>query len=304
MDLGTNTFHLLIAEGDAADPNILLKITEPVRLGEGGINKGVIQPAAYIRGVTAMQQFHEHIVKHGVKTIKAIATSALRSASNGKNFIDEVEQKTGIRVETINGGQEAEYIYKGVISGKCLSQQNSLIVDIGGGSVEFILCNINSIIYKQSFEVGAARLMDRFHQIDPIPAESIKELNDFLETSLADLFIAVKDRPIANLIGSSGAFETFAEVIEKQKGKPFDYRKITDYTFNDSEFLDVTDQLIRSSHKERENNKGIAPIRVDMIVSSALVTRFIMQKLDISAIIMSTNSLKEGVLADMLSNYS
>ena len=69
MDLGTNTFHLLIAEGDAADPHILLKITEPVKLGEGGINKGVIQPAAYVRGITAMQQYHQHILKHKVSAI-------------------------------------------------------------------------------------------------------------------------------------------------------------------------------------------------------------------------------------------
>src|SRR5471030_828956 len=91
MDLGTNTFHLLIAEGDAEKPDILFKITEPTKLGEGGINKGVIQPAAYERGIKAMQQFHEHILRHDVQDIKTIATSALRSASNGKAFIDEVK---------------------------------------------------------------------------------------------------------------------------------------------------------------------------------------------------------------------
>jgi exopolyphosphatase/guanosine-5'-triphosphate,3'-diphosphate pyrophosphatase len=300
MDLGTNTFHLLIAEGDATNPHTLLKITEPVKLGEGGINKGIIQPAAYTRGVNAMQQFHQHIVQHKVDELKAIATSALRSASNGGNFIDEVKQKTGIRIETINGDEEADFIYKGVKAGTCLSQQNSLIVDIGGGSVEFILGNIDGIIYKQSFEIGAARLMDRFHKIDPIPAESIKELNDFLAIHLNDLFKDIANYPITNLIGSSGAFETFAELIELQKGNPFDLQKIKTYLFQNAEFLSVTDQLIRSSHQERERNKGITSIRVDMIVSSALVTRFIMQKLDISAVIMSTNSLKEGVLADML----
>src|SRR6202012_891884 len=148
MDLGTNTFHLLIAEGDAANPHILLKITEPVKLGEGGINKGIIQPAAYARGVNAMEQFHRQIAQHKVDELKAIATSALRSASNGNAFIHEVKQKTGIRIETINGDKEADNIYKGVKAGTCLSQQNSLIVDIGGGSIEFILGNIDGIIYK------------------------------------------------------------------------------------------------------------------------------------------------------------
>jgi exopolyphosphatase/guanosine-5'-triphosphate,3'-diphosphate pyrophosphatase len=300
MDLGTNTFHLLIAEGDAVNPNILFKITEPVKLGEGGINKGIIQPAAYERGVKAMQQFHGHILNYNVQDVRAMATSALRSASNGKDFIDEVKNKTGISIETINGDQEAGYIYKGVKTSGCLSQQNSLIVDIGGGSVEFILGNKDGILWKQSFEIGAARLMDKFHQTDPIPTESINALNAFLEERLADLFTAVSSYPIFNLIGSSGSFETFAEVTELNKGNPFDLKNIKSYIFQKNDFLKVTDQLICSSHEERKNNKGIAPIRVDMIVVAALFTRFIMQKLNISAVIMTTNSLKEGVLADML----
>ncbi len=300
MDLGTNTFHLLIAEGDAADPTILFKITEPTKLGEGGINKGIIQPAAYERGIKAMQQFHEHILKHEVEHIKTIATSALRSASNGKTFIDEVKDKTGIVIETINGDAEADYIYKGVQASGCLSSQNSLIVDIGGGSVEFILGNADNIIWKQSFEIGAARLMDKFHQIDPIPVESIAELNNFLDRHLADLFKAISNYPINNIIGSSGSFETFACVIELDKGNPFDLKKIKSYNFDTIEFLAVTDQLIKSSHDERKNNKGIAPVRVDMIVVAALVTRFIMEQLSISTVVMTTNSLKEGVLAEML----
>jgi exopolyphosphatase/guanosine-5'-triphosphate,3'-diphosphate pyrophosphatase len=300
MDLGTNTFHLLIAEGDAEDPRTLLQITEAVKLGEGGINKGIIQPAAYQRGVNAMLQFNRHITEHGVQHVKAIATSALRSASNGKSFIDEVKNQTGIGIETIKGDQEAVYIYKGVKAGGCLSKHNSLIIDIGGGSVEFILGNSESIIWKQSFEIGAARLMDMFHQTDPIPEASIIVLNTFLEKHLDDLFTATVNYAIADLIGSSGAFETFAEVIERSKGNPFDLKKIKSYAFQTFDFLWVTDQLIRSSHNERANNKAIIPIRVDMIVVAALLTRFIMQKMNIMSVMMSTNSLKEGVLADML----
>jgi exopolyphosphatase/guanosine-5'-triphosphate,3'-diphosphate pyrophosphatase len=300
MDLGTNTFHLLIAEGDVKNPDTLLLITDPVKLGEGGINKGIIQPAAFERGVKAMQRFNEHILKHNVGQIKATATSALRNASNGKAFIDEVEAATGIKIETIDGEQEAGYIYKGVKAGGCLSAQNSLIIDIGGGSIEFILGNIDRIFWKQSFEIGAARLMDTFHKIDPIPHEAIADLNTFLEEHLVDLFTAASAYPIANLIGSSGAFETFAEVIELEKENDFDLKRIKSYAFSETDILNITDQLIRSSHREREHTKGIVPVRVDMIVVASLVTRFIMQKLNITSVIMSINSLKEGVLAEML----
>jgi exopolyphosphatase/guanosine-5'-triphosphate,3'-diphosphate pyrophosphatase len=300
MDLGTNTFHLLIAEGNSSNPNILFQKTNPVKLGEGGINKGLILPAAYERGVMAMQQFSEEIAKHNVEQVKAIATSALRSAANGQQFIDDVQTKTGIEIETINGDEEARYIYNGVKAGGCLSQQNSLIIDIGGGSVEFILGNENEILWKQSFEIGAARLMDKFHQMDPIPAEAINELHTYLQERLTTMFNNVSNYQINDLIGSSGAFETFAEVIEAKKGNPFDIRRIKHYDFDTDELIGVTDKLIRSSHQERKNTKSIIPVRVDMIVVAGLVTRFVMKKLDIYRVALSTNSLKEGVAAAML----
>src|ERR1700744_448196 len=112
MDLGTNTFHLLIAEGDAANPTILLKVTEPTKIGEGGINKGVIIPPAYERGIKALQQFKKQIDEHGATEVKAMATSAMRGASNGKEFIEQVHAETGIVIDIIDGDEEASYIYQ------------------------------------------------------------------------------------------------------------------------------------------------------------------------------------------------
>ena len=301
MDLGTNTFHLLIAEGTASAYHEIVHEHDSVKLGEGGINKGLILPAAYERGIQALLKFHADIMEHEVTEVRAIATSALRSASNGKQFIDEVAAKTGIRIETIDGEQEAFYIYQGVKLAGALSKQNSLIVDIGGGSVEFILGNNEGILWKQSFEIGAARLMDKFHQVDPIPQNSINELYAYLERCLADLFKATAVYPVAHIIGSSGAFETFAEMLELEKHKEFHLKEIKNYTFQLSDLLGVTDKLIASSHAERKSMEGIISIRVDMIVVASLITRFVMQKLGIVNVHMCTNSLKEGVLAEMLS---
>jgi exopolyphosphatase/guanosine-5'-triphosphate,3'-diphosphate pyrophosphatase len=302
MDLGTNTFHLLIASGSAADYRELVHEHEPVRLGEGGINKGIIQPAAFERGLQTMQKFKQDILKYEVKDVRAIATSALRSASNGKDFIDQVKTLTGIVIETINGEQEAGYIYNGVKLSGGLSNQTSLIMDIGGGSVEFILGNANDIIWKQSFEIGAARLMDKFHGVDPIPPASVTELNNYLEACLGDLFAIASNHPVDALIGSSGAFETFAEVIELEKGNPFNLKTTKNYTFQNTDLINITDKFIASSHNERKQMKGIISIRVDMIVVASLITRFVMQKLNIDHVCMSTNSLKEGVLAEMMTH--
>ena len=300
IDLGTNTFHLLIAEGPTSAYREIVHEHIGVKIGEGGINKGLILPAAFERGIRAMQHFQQLILKNDVQQVRAIATSALRNAANGQGFIDEVKAHTGIAIEIIDGDKEASYIYQGINASGCLSGQNSLIADIGGGSVEFIIGNNEQVKWKQSFEIGCARLMDRFHQTDPIPSESIDALNLYLGVQLKDLFTATADYNLDGLIGASGAFETYAEVIELAKGHRFDLKKTKYYEFDRDELLAATEKLIHSSHDERLNTNGIIPIRIDMIVVASLLTRFIIKRLNIDKVVMSTSSLKEGVLAEMM----
>jgi exopolyphosphatase/guanosine-5'-triphosphate,3'-diphosphate pyrophosphatase len=300
MDLGTNTFHLLIAEGTGSSYKEIVHEQDPVKLGEGGINKGFIQPEAFERGLKSMQRYHQLILNNNVQQVKAIATSALRNAANGQDFINEVKAQTGIAIEIIDGNAEATYIYQGVKASGSLSVQNSLIVDIGGGSTEFIICDRDEIKWKQSFEIGAARLMDRFHRTDPIPPDSINALNLYLADCLQPLFAASSKHAINNMIGSSGVFESYAGMIEQNKGHTFDLKKTSHYEFDPNELLELLEQVILSSHQQRLTNKSIIPIRVDMIVTASILTRFIIKKLGITDVAVSTSSLKEGVLASMI----
>ena len=300
MDLGTNTFHLLIAKGPADNFSTIFKATEAVKLGEGGINQGTIQPAAFARGLAAMQRFQDQILDHRVTNVKAIATSAIRSAANGQDFIDQVKETTGIQIELINGDQEAGYIYKGIDASGCLNDNNALIMDIGGGSVEFIIANNDEVLWKKSFEIGAARLMDKFHQTDPIPVASIKELTRYLDGKLMELFAAALKYKPTTLIGSSGAFESFAEIIELKKRRKFNLEQTKVYEFDTDDLLDLIELLIKSTHALRASMKGIIPVRVDMIVVASLLTIYMMQKLGLTDVTMSTYSLKEGVLVHML----
>ncbi len=300
MDLGTNTFHLLVAETHAAGFQELHHTYEAVKLGEGGINEGTIRPEAYQRGLNAMQNFRQVIDEYQPESIKAVATSALRSAGNGESFIADVNSLTGITIEPINGNEEAEYIYKAIQCAGTLSKGNNLIVDIGGGSVEFIWCSKQEIFWKQSFEIGAARLMQKFHQQDPIPADCIDDLYHYLDDQLAPLFAAVEIQHIGTFIGSSGAFETYAELIEKSKGNTLNWKESINYTFTQTELVNLFSQLAASSHQERAANDTILPVRVDMIVVTALLTKYLIDRLMINEIKMSAYSLKEGILAAML----
>jgi len=305
MDLGTNTFHLLIAEPDAE--NFFKEVQHEyvgVKLGEGGINEGTIKPEAYQRGLDTLISFQNIIEQQNVNKVMAIATSALRSASNGQQFINDVKSRTGIPIETISGDTEAGYIYQGVRASGCLTNATSLIIDIGGGSVEFILANRHEIFYKQSFEIGAARLMAKFHRTDPIAPDEVLELHRYLDDKLMPLFAALVNHQISNLIGSSGAFETFAELIELHKGHTFNLKDNKIYNFKEEDLLQNTNQIIHANHNERAATKGIIPVRVDMIVVASLITQYIMKKLELNNVVMSAYSLKEGVLAELFETYT
>jgi len=192
LDFGTNTFNLLIAERKDRDFEILHVSRQPVKLGRGGIQMNRITPDAFERGFVAIQNHLETIRSHGVTEIRAFATSAIRNASNGNQFVEEVKQRFGLRVRVITGDREAELIYKGVRQAIPMTDEKVLILDIGGGSNEFILCNRNGIIWKRSFEIGMARILELFDLSDPITSEEIQAVESYHLQELQPLLEVVK----------------------------------------------------------------------------------------------------------------
>jgi exopolyphosphatase/guanosine-5'-triphosphate,3'-diphosphate pyrophosphatase len=215
IDLGTNTFHLLIAE-ILADGNIHRLHEEKfiAKIGKGGISKGILSDEAYHRTLQALQHFRNQIDKFGVpdENITAMATSAIRNASNGKQLVAEIYQQTRICLQVISGDKEAEYIYYGVRSAVPIGNTVSMIMDIGGGSVEFIICTQDTIFWKQSFEIGAQRLLDIFMHTDPIADYAVQKLQEYLQEKLIPLTNAVHQYAPQILIGASGSFETLCEI--------------------------------------------------------------------------------------------
>jgi len=296
IDLGTNTFHLLIAEISAQRPRVIFQETIAVKLGEGGMRDGLINVSAFDRGIFALRQFKKSIDQHNAIRVKAIATSALRSASNGVEFIRQALAETGINIEIIDGNREAELIYSGVRAAINLKDQNSLIMDIGGGSVEFIICDQDQIFWKKSYDIGAARLMNQFHRSDPISQPDINELQSFLNFVLNDLKIQLDIYKPIKLIGSAGAFETFAGMIDPEFRIQFE-KPVFNIELN--QFEKIAKFIIESSHDERAMTAAIPAVRVDMIVVATLLTRYILNIYDFKALKLSTFSLKEGVLFEI-----
>ncbi|NJN27928.1 MAG: hypothetical protein HC819_19120 [Cyclobacteriaceae bacterium] len=179
MDLGTNTFNLLLVTVTPSAYYIFKNEKIPVKLGKGGINEGWITDAAQKRALDALDIYKEIIDREHISLVYGYATSAFRNARNGTALKELIEQRTGIKINIITGEVEAEFIYRGVKTAFDIGGEPSLIMDIGGGSVEFVICDRERIFWKRSYEIGAQRLLDWFHIHDPIPAEEIIKLQDF-----------------------------------------------------------------------------------------------------------------------------
>jgi len=297
IDLGTNTFNLLVAE---VFPNKSFKelynAKTPVKLGEGGINKNFIAPAPFQRGLEALRIYANKIKDFKVNKTVAFATSAIRSASNGSAFIQEAKKETGLTIQIIQGEEEAELIYYGVKQALSFQKYNSLIMDIGGGSIEFVIANEEKILRKHSFDLGAARLLEKFQPSDPIKSNEIATIENYLKQQTLPLHQGILKFPVEELIGSSGSFDTFAEIICHQFHETIDFNVNTSYDFNLVNYYYIHEKLLSSTKKERLNTKGLIEMRVDMIVIASIFVNFVLQQFTIKKMRLSTYSLKEGIL--------
>ncbi len=300
IDIGTNTFDLLISKIEKGNRQVELHNSKSsVRLGSG-IMKKILLDEAMQRGIDTLKNFKDIIHKFNCSKIYAFATSAVRDASNKQVFIDRVKNETGIEIRVISGDKEAEYIYSGVKNALDIGNEKSLIMDIGGGSIEFIIANRGNIFWEESYNIGVARLLAKFKISDPIQPEEQSEVEKYLELELTSLFDAVVQYPIETLIGSSGSFDTFAEVIANRFYTPKILLNKTEYTFNSDEYLLIHEQLITSSLEDRKQTKGIIEMRLDMIVTASVITNFILKKLNIFKMRLSTYSMKEGILWEVM----
>lgn len=299
IDCGTNTFNLLIAE-PGADKRTYKKVLSsriPVKLGQNGINKGIIASEAYSRGMAALEAFSERISECEVTAVQAFATSAIRDAENGRAFIQEAFDKFGIVIKVIDGDEEARLIYEGNRRAVQLVEKCSLIMDIGGGSTEFILCNAETVFWKQSFQLGAARLLDLFKPSDPVTEEEENTITAFLKQQLQPLSEAIgKNGTPVDLIGSSGAFDSIIEIIHYAFGGEALRSEKTEYSIAMSHYRAVATQIINSTTEERRNIKGLIEMRVDMMVISSLLINAVLDFYSIEQLKASTYSLKEGAL--------
>lgn len=288
IDLGTNTFNLLIAEVHPHGFEVIHTEKDGVALGMGGINKNQIAADAYERGLHTLRHFRTVCDKFGVAQPEALGTSALRDAMNGPEFVQQAKAETGIVIQIISGEEEAGLIYAGV-SWSHPFHNAGLIMDIGGGSTEFILAGASGIAWKQSFNIGVARIYQELQLADPYGAQEVAMIEAWLEKHTHGFFEQVR---CDELVGASGSFETFYEMIHHEAFQ--EHFQTIELPLN--ELFEVLDWLIYSTSEERNQHPYIIPIRRIMGPIAAVKTRWILKKIEAKRCFVTPCSLKEGVL--------
>ena len=295
IDLGTNTFHLLIVDHTGpGEWNEVYRERIFVKLAEEGIHE--ISPAAFRRGLEAVELFKTALDHFGIppEQVRAFGTAALRTAANAPDFIRDVQRRTGIAARAIEGQYEARLIYQGVRQAVPFPDSRVLVMDIGGGSVEFILADRSRVYWQQSFPIGVAVLYQKFHKSDPIAPEEVAAAVQFIDNALTDCWATLAQQPASALVGAAGAFDTIDNLLLDPATKPPLYGWIPA-----QHFLPLHDRIIGSTLAEREQMHQLSPERREMIVVGMILIRHILQRGRIEEIYTSVYSMKEGMLAEI-----
>jgi exopolyphosphatase/guanosine-5'-triphosphate,3'-diphosphate pyrophosphatase len=291
IDLGTNTFHLLITEKDGQGFKEIFRERRWVSLAEDGIE--CFSEKVLNRAWIALDSFAKLIVEHRVEEIRTTGTEAFRSASNGIRFLEQIQERYNISVDVISGEREAELIYKGtslLFPGSIIP---NIIMDIGGGSTEFVIYDKNGIKWLHSYKAGVTHLYNLFVHSDPISEQDFAALRAYLQ-ELFSSFQLQELHPQSELVGASGSFE----VLESMLQKPDHIGKVN--TFSLKEFYEVYKEIQYSSLNERLEHPGIPNDRAKLIVVAFTLIDEVIQLLKPSRILVSPYALKEGLVKEML----
>ena len=287
IDLGTNTFNLLVGEVVNGQFCRIYADKMSVLLGMGGINQGTITPDAMERAKDALRHFMFLCYEMDVMEVIGIGTSALRASDNSSELIEFAKKELDLEVKVVSGEEEAKLIYQGV---KWLRdfEEDTVIMDIGGGSTEFIHVQNNKPNKAVSLNVGVSRIYQYLNNPDEFTPEHYDKINRFLVKNEGGFFESSQSDI---LIGASGSFETLYK-LSFQTDFPKDKRTIE---VPKKRLDDVIESILYSSLEDRMANTLISPIRKRMLPIAAFKVKWVMDKLATKQVLISPYSLKEGV---------
>ncbi|MBK9254743.1 MAG: hypothetical protein IPM42_04585 [Saprospiraceae bacterium] len=293
IDLGSNTFHLLIVE--VFEDNTWVEVYRSRRftgLSDGGIE--TLKDESISRSFDALLDFMHQIRYFHVQELRIIGTAALRTAENKNDFIQVAEKITNHKIEIISGLQEAKFIFDGIMLQPKARQGKQFIVDIGGGSTEFILTENGKMLHSESFKLGIGVLAELFHHHEPISEEELTGMNLYITDMMSDFIKKIDYHKPEILTGASGSFE----ILELLSGKESKYGETNEVTT--AEFLKVYHKIVSANLKERLQMKHLPKERAKLSPVGLALMYNVIRVSKVEKILISSYAMKEGILSEMI----
>jgi len=295
IDIGTNTILLLVAEVEKGTFRPLFEKETIVRLGDGLQKTGVISPEAMERGLQTLNHYLGHCQALGAQKVFAVGTSALREAKNAQDFLKLVNDRIGLPIQIISGEEEARLSFLAVVRDLKDPNQSILVVDVGGGSTEFIAGKGDRVEQWASLTLGSVRFMEQFLRSDPVQEKEWEEMEKEIRKSLSQI---PRPRGPFSRVAVGGTATTLASV--EQGLNEFDFKKIHHFVLK-QEALENQLRLYRSKTiEERRKIPGLPPSRADVILAGAAILYLAMKELHSPSILISCHGIRYGLLYEKL----
>lgn len=299
LDIGTNSFHLVVARLLDNGYEVVTREKETVRLGHGGGDMKQLSNDAMDRGISSLRRMQRIASAHSA-TIRAVATSAVREARNADVFLARARREAKIEIEVISGLEESRLIHLGVLQAVPAFDRRLILVDIGGGSTEVLIGERGETLTARSFKLGAVRLTDRFFPNGTTSADAVRECRSYVRSILATFDREVEELGFEIAIASSGTAETIARMVHAERDDT-PLHTFNRFEFTVAELQSIADALAKKkSSDDRRSTPGLDPARADIIVAGALVLEGVADIFGIKSFVFSEAALREGVLLDTI----
>ncbi len=304
IDIGTNTLRLLIAEISPAAFREICSERRITRLGLDLDRTGVLARKDQERSIAVLAEFSEIIRQHDVLHISAVGTSALRNASNSREFLAEAKKRTGLDIRIVPGKEEARLALRGVSlmlrgagQGAGDPLASAIIIDIGGGSTEIIVTHPDGEPDAVSLPLGAVYLTERFIQHDPPSGDELERLRCSVREALEQQSALLRPGPARIFVGTAGTITTLAAI--DQGLAEYDPKKINRSVLTREFIDDIVLKLGSLTLEERRAIRGLEPGREDIILAGAIVAQEIMDRFHYTSMLVSDWGLREGIVFDL-----
>jgi exopolyphosphatase/guanosine-5'-triphosphate,3'-diphosphate pyrophosphatase len=291
IDLGSNSFHMILAKVNNGQISIIDRLKEPVRLGFGLQSDGELDDLSQKRALDCLERFHQRIKHLPAANVRAVGTRTLRQARNAKGFLRKAEHTLGFDIQIVSGHEEARLVYQGVAFGLEDDHQTRLVIDIGGGSTEIIVGEDFTPITMESLGLGCVSITKRFFSDGKISKSQIKAADIYCQQKLEPFYSQFRRATWERAIGCSGSIKSIASVLEAINGHP----AIT------ADGLDmIIDECLQAKKIDSLNLPGLSNQRQPVFIGGLIVLRSVMNALSLTQLEASPWALREGVLYDML----